>query len=174
MQGQRSQKIRDLGGHHTRPPHLPCWATKAGCCCPTSHLPRSKPISTVSGSVFPAPVSLFGDLCLGHREGRLSQFPLGGARPAIEPSRQQEVVLSCLGAGWGFNFRGICKQWGAALGTWWLRAILGGKRLALWGEGSQPLVILPFRWDWGGPGMEEASPPEVGASPTFLKLRAPE
>ena len=92
MQGQRSQKIRDLGGHHTRPPHLPCWATKAGCCCPTSHLPRSKPISTVSGSVFPAPVSLFGDLCLGHREGRLSQFPLGGARPAIEPSRQQEVV----------------------------------------------------------------------------------
>lgn len=57
---------------------------------------QSKPISTVSGAVFRVPVSLFGDLCLGHCEGQLSRFPLGGAWPAREP-RQQEVVPPCLG-----------------------------------------------------------------------------
>lgn len=89
----------------------------------------------MSGSVFRVPVSLFGDLCLGHREGRLSLFPLGGAWPALELSRARGGAI-LLGAGWGFNFRGICNQWGAALGTWWLWAILGGKRPALLGEGS--------------------------------------
>lgn len=63
------------------------------------------------------------------------RFPLGGAWPALELSRVGGGAI-LLGAGWGFNFRGICNQWGAALGTWWLWAILGGKRLAPLGEGS--------------------------------------
>lgn len=93
----------------------------------TSCLPRSKPISTVSGSVFPAPVSLFGDLCLGHREGQLSQLPLGGARPAIEPGGGSRLCHPAWGRMGIYNFRGICNKWGDALGTWWLWAILGGK-----------------------------------------------
>lgn len=106
----------------------------------TSCLPRGKPISTVSGSVFPAPVSLFGDLCLGHSEGRLSRFPPQGWVGAGQPWSPVGGVAGggaiLPGAGWGFNFRGICNQWGAALGTEWLWAILGGKRLAPLGEGS--------------------------------------
>lgn len=87
---------------------------------------QSKPISTVSGSVFRVPVSLFGDLCLGHCEGQLSRFPLGGARPALGAQAAGGGAV-LLGTGWGFNFRGICNGWGAALGTWWRWAILGGK-----------------------------------------------
>lgn len=80
-----------------------------------------------------------------------------------------------LGAGWGFNFRGICNGWGATLGTWWLWAILGGKRLAH-GGGSEvdlfePSVILPFRGEQEEPTMDRVSQPQLGASPRRWKPR---
>lgn len=122
-----------IPGPHISHPNTPPGKLRPVTVVSTSSLPRSKPISTAPGSVFPAPVSLFGDLCPGHCEGQLSRFPLG------EPGRRWSPAVAgggavLLGAGWGFDFRGICNQWGAALGTWWLWAILRGKT---WGEGSQ-------------------------------------
>lgn len=75
-----------------------------------------------------------------------------------------------LGAGWGFNFRGICDGWGATLGTWWLWAILGGKRLAQGGGSAEDLFkpsgILPFQWEQGEP--------KSGAFPTCREPRGSE
>lgn len=57
-------------GRGTRSHHFPDPIRLVGNILPA----QSQPISTLSGSVSRAPVSLFGDLCLGHHEGQLSQF----------------------------------------------------------------------------------------------------
>lgn len=49
---------------------------------------------------------------------------MGGAQPALSPVMAGGGAI-LLQTGWGFDFRGICGWWGAALATWWLRAIFG-------------------------------------------------
>lgn len=83
-----------------------------------------------------------------------------------------------LGAGWGFNFRGICNGWGATLGTWWLWAILGDQRLAPGGGSAvdlfKPSGIWPFQGEQEEPTMARAGQPKSGASPTCREPRGSE
>lgn len=170
--GGTAQRLGPAGTHEAIGRPTPVYGRRprrVAAASPPSSLPRSKPISTVSDSVSPAPVSLFGDLCPGHPEGRVSGFPLGGAWPVMAGGG-----AGLLGAGRGFDFRGICNQWGAALATWWLWAILGGQR---WGRGGvdlfkPPLNLCPFGGSRRDPGcMGWGRLPKAGASPTLWEPR---
>lgn len=114
---------------------------------------KLRPVAVISTSFLPrvnqlAPCLVLCSERLSHYLGIYVSVTLKDNCPCYhwgEPGQPWSPTVAgggaiLLGAGWGFNFRGICNGWGAALGTWWLWAILGGKRLARGGREYSGLI----------------------------------